>query len=130
MSWLGLTHKIAEPLYPDEWNLVVDGLDILKNYIDSEKARFFYGVGEFDGNGSTTEFVVSNHGVPDITDPREYIVVVTPASQDAINSSPVFGYLSDEDNDGVYEALRIKFSSPPPSGTKNVVVVWKLEKRP
>ena len=32
MSWLGLRHKGVEPLYPDEWNAVVDGLDILYAY--------------------------------------------------------------------------------------------------
>ncbi len=35
MSWLGLRHKGVEVLYPDEWNKVVDGLDILKYYADS-----------------------------------------------------------------------------------------------
>jgi len=34
MSWLGLRHKGVEVLYPDEWNKVVDGLDILKYYSD------------------------------------------------------------------------------------------------
>ena len=34
MSWLGLRHKGVEVLYPDEWNRVVDGLDILKQYFD------------------------------------------------------------------------------------------------
>lgn len=33
MSWIGLTHKVFEPLYPDEWNRVVDALDILYGYI-------------------------------------------------------------------------------------------------
>ena len=38
MSWLGLRHKGIEPLYPDEWNAVVDGLDILYAYVaDSVK---------------------------------------------------------------------------------------------
>ena len=32
MSWLGLRHKGVEPLYPEEWNAVVDGLDILYAY--------------------------------------------------------------------------------------------------
>jgi len=35
MSWLGLRHKGTERLYSDEWNLVVDGLDILY-YRDQE----------------------------------------------------------------------------------------------
>lgn len=33
MSWLGLTHKGTEPLYSDEWNRVVDALDILYGYV-------------------------------------------------------------------------------------------------
>ena len=32
MSWIGLRHKGVEPLYPDEWNKVVDALDILYGY--------------------------------------------------------------------------------------------------
>ncbi len=36
MSWLGLRHKGVEVLYPDEWNRVVDGLDILKQYLDEK----------------------------------------------------------------------------------------------
>jgi len=32
MSWIGLRHKRVEPLYPDEWNRVVDALDILYGY--------------------------------------------------------------------------------------------------
>ncbi len=35
MSWLGLRHKGAEILFPEEWNLVVDGLDLLKQYTDA-----------------------------------------------------------------------------------------------
>jgi len=39
MSWLGLTHKGVEPLYPDEWNRVVDSLDILYGYVANLDAR-------------------------------------------------------------------------------------------
>ncbi|RLI18883.1 hypothetical protein DRO54_09570 [Candidatus Bathyarchaeota archaeon] len=38
MSWLGLRHKRTERLYSDEWNLVVDGLDILYGYVGGLKA--------------------------------------------------------------------------------------------
>ena len=37
MSWLGLRHKGVEPLYPDEWNKVVDGLDFLYGYAQDLK---------------------------------------------------------------------------------------------
>jgi len=32
MSWIGLRHKGVEILFPEEWNAVVDGLDILYAY--------------------------------------------------------------------------------------------------
>jgi len=38
MSWLGLRHKRTERLYSDEWNLVVDGLDILYGYVGALKS--------------------------------------------------------------------------------------------
>jgi len=37
MSWIGLRYKGVEPLYPDEWNKVVDALDILYNYTHNLK---------------------------------------------------------------------------------------------
>lgn len=39
MSWIGLRHKGVEPLYPDEWNRVVDALDILYGYSRDLSAR-------------------------------------------------------------------------------------------
>jgi len=39
MSWIGLRHKGTEPLYSDEWNKVVDALDILYGYQASQKAQ-------------------------------------------------------------------------------------------
>jgi len=39
MSWLGLVHKGTEPLYSDEWNRVVDGLDILYGYVAGKLDR-------------------------------------------------------------------------------------------
>lgn len=39
MSWLGLRHKGTEPLYSREWNLVVDGLDLLYAYTASLDVR-------------------------------------------------------------------------------------------
>ncbi|RLE87429.1 MAG: hypothetical protein DRJ67_04840, partial [Thermoprotei archaeon] len=39
MSWLGLTHKGTEPLYSDEWNRVVDALDILYGYVSGLDAK-------------------------------------------------------------------------------------------
>jgi len=39
MSWLGLRHKGTEPLYSDEWNRVVDGLDVLYGYVADLERR-------------------------------------------------------------------------------------------
>jgi len=36
MSWLGLRYKGTEPLYSREWNLVIDGLDILYQYTSAK----------------------------------------------------------------------------------------------
>ena len=36
MSWIGLRHKGVEVLFPDEWNRVVDALDILRYYTDQK----------------------------------------------------------------------------------------------
>ena len=95
----------------------------------------FYGIGfensgiaVLSGDGTTTNFLIGEHGLsPSIDDPSKVIVKVTPASPDAINASPCVGYLSDEDNDGIYESIRVKFASAPPSGTDNVKVVWEVE---
>jgi len=44
VSWLGLTHKGTEPLYSDEWNRVVDALDILYGYVAGklDRAELYY----------------------------------------------------------------------------------------
>lgn len=39
MSWLGLRYKGVEPLYPDEWNKVVEGLDILYGGLTNLKSN-------------------------------------------------------------------------------------------
>ena len=86
------------------------------------------GVAVLSGDGTATDFLIGKHGLtPIINDPTKAIVKCTPASPDAIAASPVACYLSDEDGDGVYESIRAKFASAPPSGTDNVKVVWEVE---
>ena len=81
-----------------------------------------------DGDGSTTDFLIGEHGLGvKVEDPTKFLVRATPASPDAIAASPCVGYLSDEDGDGVYESIRVKFASAPPSGTDNVKVAWEVE---
>ena len=101
-------------------------LPIIKNNIGYRTENS--GIATLSGDGSTTEFVLGEHGLDvEVTDPSKVIVNCTPASPDAIAASPVVCYLSDEDGDGVYESIRAKFASAPPSGTDNVKVVWEVE---
>ena len=39
MSWLGLSYKGTEPLYSDEWNRAIEGLDILYAYVSAKLDR-------------------------------------------------------------------------------------------
>ncbi len=86
------------------------------------------GVAVFSGDGSTTDFLIGEHGLsPTVDDPSNVVVRCSPASPDAISASPLVCYLSDEDGDGKYESIRVKFASAPPSGTNNVKVAWEAE---
>ena len=84
------------------------------------------GTATFSGDGTTTDFLIGTHGLA-VTDPSKIVVKVTPASPDAIAASPCVGYVSDEDGDGKYESIRVKFASAPAAGTDNVKVVWEAE---
>jgi len=93
-----------------------------KGMPDLEKS--YSGTKTLSGDGVTTDFLIGEHGLG-TTDRTKIAVVVTPASTDAINASPCFAYASDEDGDGAYESIRVKFSTAPAIGTDNVVIVWK-----
>ena len=86
------------------------------------------GTATLSGNGTTTDFLIGEHGLDvQVTDPSKVVVIVTPVSADAIAASPCVGYLSDENGDGIYESIRVKFASAPASGTDNVKVAWEVE---
>jgi len=93
-----------------------------KDMPDLEKS--YSGTKTLSGDGLTTDFLIGEHGLG-TTDRTKIVVLVTPASTDAINASPCFAYASDEDADGAYESIRVKFSTAPATGTDNVVIVWK-----
>jgi len=85
------------------------------------------GLGTVNGDGSTTDFALATHDLrPEVTDPSKFLVNVNPVSSDAIAGSPCSGYLSDENSDGVYETIRVKFTNAPPPGTGNVKVAWEV----
>jgi len=80
------------------------------------------GTATFSGDGSTTDFLIGDHGLV-ITDPNKIVVKVTPISADAIAASPCVGYVDPDDN----TKIRVKFASAPASGTDNVKIAWKVE---
>jgi len=77
------------------------------------------GVATFSGDGSTTDFLIGDHGLA-VTDPSKIVVKVTPISSDAIAASPCVGYVDPNDN----TKIRVKFASAPASGTDNVKIIW------
>jgi hypothetical protein len=76
-----------------------------------------------DGDGSSQQFTVgtTNLSIAPQAQNRGR-VEVTPISADAIAASPVTGFFEDNNSDGVYEDVAIRFASAPASGTGNVVV--------
>jgi len=82
----------------------------------------------FSGDGSTTTFTISSHGLAENpSDQTKIYCEVTPVSADAKAASPCECYPADADGDGNYEALVVKFSSAPASGTNNVQIRFKAE---
>jgi len=97
-------------------NIVIGGLQINSGTIT------------LSGDGIVTDFLIGNHGLAENpTDRSRIYVKVTPASGDAVDASPCVAYVSDEDADGAYESIRVKFASAPVAGTGNVVVRWKAQ---
>jgi len=80
------------------------------------------GIATFSGDGSTTDFLIGDHGLV-VTDPTKIVVKVTPISADAIAASPCAGYVDPAD----HTKIRVKFASPPASGTDNVQIVWEAQ---
>ncbi|MCD6210851.1 MAG: right-handed parallel beta-helix repeat-containing protein, partial [Methanophagales archaeon] len=80
------------------------------------------GTATFDGDGTTTDFLIGDHGLA-VTDPSKIVVKVSPISSDAIAASPCIGYVDPADN----TKIRVKFASAPASGTGNVKIVWEAQ---
>jgi len=80
------------------------------------------GTATFSGDGSTTDFLIGDHGLA-VTDPTKIVVKITPVSSDAIAASPCVGYVDTSDN----TKIRVKFASPPASGTDNVQIAWEAQ---
>ena len=80
------------------------------------------GIATLSGDGSTTDFLIGDHGLA-VTDPTKIVVKVTPIGSDAIAASPCVGYVDPNDN----TKIRVKFASAPASGTDNVKIVWEAQ---
>jgi len=80
------------------------------------------GTATFSGDGTTDDFNIGAHGLA-VTDPNRIVVKVTPISSDAIAASPCVGYVDPADN----TKIRVKFASPPASGTDNVKIIWEAQ---
>ncbi|MEM2259999.1 MAG: hypothetical protein QXY65_02915 [Candidatus Methanomethylicaceae archaeon] len=111
MSKWNLTYKGAEPLYPAEYNRIVDALDELDKRTPTKHAG---GLATFSGDGSTTDFtIIHDLGVvPDIA-------LIGDGSLDAIGDK--WWEVTDTE-------LKIHYSTAPPSGTDNVKIWWLVLK--
>jgi len=96
---------------------------ILKNTF----AKRMGDVAVVSGDGETVDFKLASIYIPEGIDYKRIIVKCTPESRDAIDASPLEGYLADENNDGRPDAVRVRFSQPPAKGEYNVEVAWMTE---
>jgi len=90
-----------------------------------EKKKVATGTATIVGNGSTTEFEVKvKHGL--VSD--KLVVSVSSTRPTTAPPSYIFGYLSDEDNDGFFETLviTVRFDTAPASG-ETVNIFWRAE---
>jgi len=90
-----------------------------------EKKKVAKGTAVIVGNGSTKEFEVKvKHGL--VSD--KLVVSVSSTRPTTAPPSYIYGYLSDEDNDGFYETLviTIRFDTAPASG-ETVNIFWRAE---
>ena len=90
-----------------------------------EKKKVAKGTATVVGNGSTTEFEVKvKHGL--VSD--KLVVSISSTRPTTAPPSYIYGYLSDEDNDGFYETivLTVRFDTAPASG-EIVNIFWRAE---
>lgn len=84
----------------------------------------------FSGDGSQDTFTVS-HGLSYPTQnvlADDLIIDTVPSSQDAIDASPIVASAVDTGGvTGDHDSIRMRFASPPASGTDNVAVRWSAE---
>lgn len=107
MSKWGLSYKGTEPLYPEEWNYLVDALNELDGRSPSS---FNCGLAVFSGDGVTTSFQIA-HGLGTVPT----LVLLGKG----VSGLPDIDYW---EADNTY--ITVYFKSAPSSGTDNVKIWW------
>ena len=96
--------------------------------LDIPELGFNKGISIFSGNGIARDFLIGSHGLVERpTNPARISAYATPASPAALSAADSTVYASDEDGDGAFESLRVRFASAPATGTNNVTIRWKAE---
>ena len=89
------------------------------------------GLHTVSGDGTTTDFLLTTltmrakENEPSFHESMQ--MRGTPISADAIGAGPMILYLDHAGSGTVWEEVRVKFASAPPSGTDNVQVRWDAE---
>ena len=75
-------------------------------------------------DGTSTVYKLGTHNLR-IRKPQIAYIHTIPLSDDA--KIPHVAYLQDDDGDGIYESIYVKFASPPPQGTNNIKFAVLIE---
>ncbi|WP_266077115.1 glycosyl hydrolase family 28-related protein [Haladaptatus caseinilyticus] len=78
----------------------------------------------FSGDGATKTFTISSHQLAENPWRQNILAWASPVNDAAKEAGPISISPADLNGDYAYEALEVRFSSPPPQGTDNVEISW------
>jgi hypothetical protein len=107
MSKWGLTYKAVEPVFPEEWNTIIDALDDLDKKVVG-------GLATFVGDGATKTFSIG-HGIG--AKPVTAMVVK------GASGLPDIDYITVDES-----SINVTFKTPPADGAN--VAIWWLAVKP
>jgi len=107
MSKWGLTYKAVEPVFPEEWNAIIDALNDLDKKVVG-------GLATFVGDGATQTFDIG-HGIGAM--PVTVMVIKGGAGL------PDIDYITVDES-----SIYVTFKSPPADGAN--VLIWWLAVKP